>query len=118
MKYKIGNGLTAILLLLSVLATSCGKTSPKTTTGTTSGTTTVSTVLSIPSCYEGIIQSDCCSSSLSGNLPFGANGYQGDPTTLSATVDNFGIAVPEPSTLVLLATALLGLLAYAWRRRR
>ena len=28
------------------------------------------------------------------------------------------LAVPEPSTLVLLATGLLGLLAYAWRKRR
>jgi len=26
--------------------------------------------------------------------------------------------VPEPSTLVLLAAGLLGLLCYAWRRRR
>ena len=26
--------------------------------------------------------------------------------------------VPEPSTLLLTATGLLGLLAYAWRRRR
>ncbi|MCX7429313.1 MAG: PEP-CTERM sorting domain-containing protein [Planctomycetia bacterium] len=32
------------------------------------------------------------------------------------TVDNFN--VPEPGTLALLGTALLGLLAYAWRKRK
>ena len=29
-----------------------------------------------------------------------------------------GTVVPEPSALVLLGTALMGLLAYAWRKRR
>jgi len=39
--------------------------------------------------------------------------------TLTARVDNFGtIPVPEPNTLVLLLIGLLGLLAYAWRKRR
>ncbi len=33
-------------------------------------------------------------------------------------IDVFGAAVPEPSTLVLLATGLLGLLCYAWRKRK
>ncbi len=28
-----------------------------------------------------------------------------------------GVAVPEPATLVLLATGLLGLISYAWRKR-
>ena len=38
----------------------------------------------------------------------------------STWFDNFevGGAVPEPSTFVLLATGLFGLLAYAWRKRK
>jgi hypothetical protein len=40
----------------------------------------------------------------------------GDSTTL---IDNMSYhAVPEPSALALLATGLVGLLAYAWRKRR
>jgi hypothetical protein len=35
-----------------------------------------------------------------------------------ATWVDLSIAVPEPSTLLLLSTGVLGLLAYAWRRRR
>ncbi len=41
-----------------------------------------------------------------------------DPAnTFTAKVDNFGV-VPEPSTLVLLAAGLLGLLCYAWKKRK
>jgi hypothetical protein len=39
----------------------------------------------------------------------------------AGTVDNFSLTqeqVPEPSTLVLVGTGLLGLLAYAWRKRK
>ena len=37
----------------------------------------------------------------------------------TAWVDNFSVTgVPEPSTLGLLITGLLGLLAYAWRKRK
>jgi len=39
-------------------------------------------------------------------------GLSGSPLTFNAT------AVPEPCMLILLGTGLLGLLAYAWRRRR
>jgi hypothetical protein len=49
--------------------------------------------------------------------------FQPEPSTDSATY--YGLfnglqieSVPEPSTLMLLATGLLGLLAYAWRKRR
>ena len=35
-----------------------------------------------------------------------------------AEVRFIGSATPEPSTIVLLATGLIGLLAYAWRKRK
>jgi hypothetical protein len=53
------------------------------------------------------------------SLPYYAvaiNASAGDAMT--AKLDNFGTVVPEPSTLALVATGLLGLLAYAWRKRR
>jgi len=39
-----------------------------------------------------------------------------DPVGFSATASF--ISIPEPSAIVLLATGLIGLLAYAWRKRR
>jgi hypothetical protein len=44
------------------------------------------------------------------------NGLWNKSTDINVQV--FGSAVPEPGTLALLFTAGLGLLAYAWRRRR
>ncbi|MCD4728661.1 MAG: PEP-CTERM sorting domain-containing protein [Pirellulales bacterium] len=36
-----------------------------------------------------------------------------------AWIDNYVLAkIPEPGTLVLLATGLIGLLCYAWRKRK
>jgi hypothetical protein len=45
---------------------------------------------------------------------FGCSAYHND-----MVVDNFTLSeVPEPGTMALLATGLIGLLAYAWRKRR
>jgi hypothetical protein len=41
----------------------------------------------------------------------------GDGWFIMASASIPGVLVPEPSTLILLATGLLGLLCYAWRRR-
>jgi hypothetical protein len=52
-----------------------------------------------------------------GNMMFAL--YDGYPSVGSAQVDYVAAApVPEPSTLVLLATGSLGLLCYAWRKRK
>ena len=40
-----------------------------------------------------------------------------DPVQNGGT-DQFALVIPEPSTLALLATGLIGLLCYAWRKRR
>ncbi len=42
---------------------------------------------------------------------------RGDPFVYNTSYGTSRVT-PEPSTLVLLATGLLGLLAYAWRKRR
>ena len=44
--------------------------------------------------------------------------YAGYATEYGLSKVRFGASTPEPRTLVLLATGLLGLLAYAWRKRK
>ena len=52
------------------------------------------------------------------------NDHVVDGTDLNIVLSNYGhtasvtAAVPEPSTLLLAAAGLVGLLAYAWRKRR
>lgn len=49
-------------------------------------------------------------------IGWGASG-PGAANTLTVRADDFG-AVPEPGTLTFLASGLIGLLAYVWRKRR
>jgi hypothetical protein len=42
----------------------------------------------------------------------------GDTSTVIVAVSGHGEPVPEPSTIVLLASGLVGLAAYAWRKRK
>jgi len=54
-----------------------------------------------------------------GNI-VGAGLYCTGPAT-ALCIDNFqlsGTAIPEPNTIMLCATGLIGLLAYAWRKRK
>lgn len=46
------------------------------TSGSTSGISSVSIPGLSPACYEGYVQSNCCASQLSVNVPFGINSYQ------------------------------------------
>lgn len=54
------------------------------TSGTTSGVTVVNASVVGASCYEGYIQSNCCSGNLSAATPFGTNSYES--LTFSLTV--------------------------------
>ncbi len=49
-------------------------------------------------------------------IDFGGAGTVID--NVRVTVDGPGVVVPEPSTLTLLAAGMIGLLAYAWRKRK
>ena len=54
-------------------------------------------------------------------MTFNIGGRQGGGVVpYLGTIDNFEIVgtVPEPGTIVLLITGLIGLLAYAWRKRK
>jgi hypothetical protein len=71
--------------------------------------------------------------SVNGGTPFVTNGYAGSATNVWSSImfsedappatigydayDPNGV-VPEPSSCVLCAIGLIGLMAYAWRKRR
>lgn len=44
--------------------------------------------------------------------------FDGSSYVFNASTDLSYMAAPEPSTIALLVTGLLGLLAYAWRKRK
>lgn len=54
-----------------------------------------------------------------GNYYFNIGARQGGSSLFTGYIDNLTVeSVPEPSALILVATAVSGLLAYAWRKRR
>lgn len=60
----------------------------------------------------------CRDASVTASLPYYCMTWAVSGTnTLSVSADNFG-TVPEPGTLLLLTTGLLGLVCYAWRKRK
>lgn len=62
---------------------------------------------------------DLVRSDMTGPLKVGLAFADWANTTPTATFSNFSLTtVPEPGAIVLLVTGLLGLLAYAWRKRR
>jgi hypothetical protein len=54
----------------------------------------------------------------SGNYSTGLRPFTFDEIRLGTTWSDVGMVVPEPNTLILFASGLAALLAYAWRRRK
>jgi len=70
-----------------------------TTSGSTSGSTNyVSTVIAAPASYEGYLLSNCCSSNLSANSPFGVNGYSPLTAVISVRSNPLNFIVTVTST--------------------
>jgi hypothetical protein len=72
------------------------------------------------STYWGYDQAGPAASSL-GDFVFNIGTRQGGSIFFTGYLDNItieGTAVPEPSAMALAASGLVGLLAYAWRKRR
>ena len=69
--------------------------------------------------YRGTHLEDSTSLSPSGSMGFHLFSYQNADGPSAAAYDSVSVGVvPEPSALLLMATGLIGLLAYAWRKRK
>jgi len=60
---------------------------------TTSGSTMLTVPIDAPSCYEGLIQSNCCDNILSPGDPYGVNVYVGMAVSVAVRLDPLAFRV-------------------------
>ncbi|NLF08525.1 MAG: PEP-CTERM sorting domain-containing protein [Pirellulaceae bacterium] len=75
---------------------------------------------SMPGMFDGLSKTIAWDADGTCFIDFSAQGWSGSYVMQPTAFDNISVTahgVPEPSTIALLATGLIGLLAYAWRKR-